>query len=83
MHEPALHLIVYNLKDHTMAREYCLENAPEGSRRARQKLFLALFKVKACLGPDWSWRVGSGRVGCPAGLPPAHPRPPSLHNASH
>lgn len=46
MHERALHLLIYELNDHEMAREYCNENTRGGTRKQRQKLFLSLLKAR-------------------------------------
>ena len=45
MHEDALHLIVYEIGDHTMARDYCNDNTEGQGRQARQKLFFFLLRV--------------------------------------
>lgn len=44
-HEKALHLIIYKIGDHDMARQYCVDNTQATSRRGRQQLFLSLLKV--------------------------------------
>eukprot|EP00730_Choanoeca_flexa_P004224 TRINITY_DN11635_c0_g1_i3.p2 TRINITY_DN11635_c0_g1~~TRINITY_DN11635_c0_g1_i3.p2 ORF type:complete len:311 (+),score=70.01 TRINITY_DN11635_c0_g1_i3:1859-2791(+) len=44
-HEKALHLIIYRIGDHAMARQYCVDNTQATSRKGRQQLFLSLLKV--------------------------------------